>query len=1804
MVGADNKERALDAVQGKNSENARPASNPVLVDVANVIGTPRTPSDSASHLTQSDNQRTNEQIGRFASSYKTQQWLREQASKVSQAGPLPQTPMREISAVVAVENIAAGSAPQTGSRSGLLSTPDGARSPRQQGQVAPAHVPFAAAVRAPSAIHERSLPSAIEKDATVPTSRVHASFCSHMSSINLLPILAEIAGLHPDTARLLHAEQVLRMFHVFMDACALPPSAAASWISAAPETLGRQPPQAVTSKVIQMNPSSISHAIITYRAFMPQVQVALQRLGYFGTTIDEEIRRFFMSRGHLPSSLTDTVASTRVSNAAQKLLAELTVGFSDFSDFIAGVCQFGSVAHGASVHACAQSRAVVQARLQVLALAQQQNSQMNALRMSLGLAAIVPPSVTPLAETAQEPAVRAIPVVDSRGNVVYVSPMPGISAAPGEAYGMGASTWSGMPGASAACGIIGPYLQIVSGDVAPVRDGALIVTVLHMVDSWAGPPGSDPWYTSAMSYDDYAVKILHKESSIQNVVSEPIATAIIAASAPVEAPPPPVPATQRIAAPKNGGERFDFANFEPVSDFNAIHVGSSLWVREEGMIYPASITGIRKKGEKITFAAEFLQAGEEKGIEATRMYKFRSIAPAAKLRMDETGPAVQPPPESATSELPVAVAEGGQVPKSVWKIGDCVDARFSETLAYKPGRILDSKYDSVKKVWLYDVRYDGPASIRDRGVPETDIRASQGGAENSSLVHNVSLRAGDAVLVRLANSTCMNGTCVKVYQEKGASLVDVLLDDTDSKIIGLSADKVTKRSEQTHDAVTATATAILSPVERVQTALAPPEKLGKLTEQDMDGNILAIGDSVEAKYKGKGTKLYKGKIANITESDGVKLYDIAYDDGDKEEGAKSEHIRRIAETNAATVTLPSAASSSVQSYTPAPESVAFVVETKPESVPSPAPAPAAAPVSTPIPTVASSAIDDALTGHDMDGKILAEGDKVEAKYKGKGARYYKGKISTITESNGLKVYGIAYDDGDKEEGAKSENIRRIGETSAATATLPSAPSSSVQSNTPAPVSVASVVETKPESVLFPAPAPAPAPALATTSTPAPDMAPSAIEDKLTGFDMDGKVLAEGDKVEAKYKGKGARYYKGKISTITESNGLKVYGIAYDDGDKEEGAKSENIRRIGETSAATATLPSAPSSSVQSNTPAPVSVASVVETKPESVLFPAPSAVPTPIPTVASSAIDSKLTGFDMDGKVLAEGDKVEAKYKGKGARYYKGKISTITESNGLKVYGIAYDDGDKEEGAKSEYIRRIGETSAATATLPSAPSSNVQSNTPAPVSVASVVETKPESVLSPAPAPASAPAAAPVPAPIPTVASSAIDGKLTGFDMDGKVLAEGDKVEAKYKGKGARYYKGKISTITESNGLKVYGIAYDDGDKEEGAKSEHIRRIGETNAATVAPSTAPSSSVQSNTPAPVSVASVVETKPESVPSPAPAAPTPIPTVASSIDGKVTGFDMDGKILAEGDKVEAKYKGKGTRFYKATVLKIMDTYGIKSYSLVYDDGDTEDGAFSSNIKLLHSSKPTEASPALEARTQAESHPQPAAFKVGDKIEAKFKGKGVRFYKGIISKVTPQSNGDLFSITYDDGDKEENAKAENIRLLQDAQSESNLEATLTASGKLRVSFSDDHALDLERSRDEATSRYGPGKLEPKKPQASAIQEETTTDDVEDLDYTDASFESLSGSAVNVQAAKPKEKFVDSFKPIDFSSDSNSKVATEKPFKLEVGAQVEALNGKFTWSQAKIMRIASDGGVSVAYEDGGFDFGLPQSKIRPRP
>ena len=922
---------------------------------------------------------------------------------------------------------------------------------------------------------------------------------------------------------------------------------------------------------------------------------------------------------------------------------------------------------------------------------------------------------------------------------------------------------------------------------------------------------------------------------------------------------------------------------------------------------------------------------------------------------------------------------------------------------------------------------------------------------------------------------------------------------------------------------------------------------------DSEGNLLVTGDRVEAKYKGKGTKFYPGKVTNVTPGIGgaASTFSLLYDDGDTEEGGKSENIRRIGPSKGSSITveaatLPTAVvdTTTTTSVPTAEISTQPLVTASATSLPPSSSAtlaaaaavvvppvialevPSSAPLITSRPgsaiggtssssagavtTTAAAAAVEVATSHldstnalnggiDIDGKILVTGDRVEAKYKGKGTKFYPGCVAGVTLGIGgaAATFSLLYDDGDKEEGAKSENIRRIGPSkapepvTAASTALPALPLAALPlaalpepvialSSTPAlsTSSITTVVAAAAAAAIVANLSNPSSPADETTSSSPPPPAPAAAQtDKFgaRGVDAAGKTLVIGDRVEAKFKGKGTKFYPGAVTSVTPGIGgaAATFSLLYDDGDKEEGAKSENIQRIGPSKCEDTTAIAVPivlASTVvvdstaaaitsASNEPAVLSVSSASAASTSSttdLLLPAVvTAVVVPVPVTSSSsrpgsAINVAPTssvptttaavvatvapdtfgprGVDIEGKILVTGDRVEAKYKGKGTKFYPGAVTSVTPGVGgaVATFSLLYDDGDKEEGAKSENIQRIGPSKCDAAVVVTSIGSVTESvplvaatittttATPATVSAAvSAVVVAPVLPSVQAPTSTSRPGSA-VTAPTIAITTATVVVDPTavtsprGVDCDGKTLVVNDKVEAKFKGKGTKFYPGTVTCVTPggSSSSTSFTILYDDGDREEGALPANVRRVGESKgdvAVTVAEPVliiTAASAAATVTP----VASIVA---------AAAAVGVISTPSTSRPGSSLGSLP------------------GTAPVTTTAPTITATALIPTPS-------------SATITAPSLTPSPPAAVAIDERFGVRGKDLDGKVLVtGDRVEAKFKGKGTKFYSGVIASVSagiPIGSEPTFAILYDDGDKEEGAKCENVRRVGESKYES--------------------------------------------------------------------------------------------------------------------------------------------------------------------
>ena len=272
----------------------------------------------------------------------------------------------------------------------------------------------------------------------------------------------------------------------------------------------------------------------------------------------------------------------------------------------------------------------------------------------------------------------------------------------------------------------------------------------------------------------------------------------------------------------------------------------------------------------------------------------------------------------------------------------------------------------------------------------------------------------------------------------------------------------------------------------------------------------AVGAKVEARYRGK-KKWYAGEVTKV---DG-DVYSVTYEDGDVEDGVAEELIRAVE-----------------------------------EAAPAPAPAAAAA----------------------EDGKY-AVGSKVECRYKGK-KRYYPGRVASYSGGE----YSIDYDDGEKESGVAEELIRALEEAAPAPAAGPATHQRLVAASRPV---CRSSLDTREKEMV---------PRHGDEAQrrwhlrdhvrrrgqgvgrrgglrqggrgnrqnqQTPRRATGGRRAGASASRRAAKVFDKGDEDRGFYKGK-KNWYSGVVDRYDADAG--TYDVTYDDGDKEEGVKQENIAR--------------------------------------------------------------------------------------------------------------------------------------------------------------------------------------------------------------------------------------------------------------------------------------------------------------------------------------------------------------------------------------------------------------------------------------------------------------------------------------------------------------------------------------------------------------------------------------------------------------------------------------------------------------------
>ena len=240
------------------------------------------------------------------------------------------------------------------------------------------------------------------------------------------------------------------------------------------------------------------------------------------------------------------------------------------------------------------------------------------------------------------------------------------------------------------------------------------------------------------------------------------------------------------------------------------------------------------------------------------------------------------------------------------------------------------------------------------------------------------MNIGTKVEVRFAKSRRLSGTIARVNDDETC---DVDLDSGEKEkgvplvLIRNVVDSVSKFDDA----------AVLSKREASEI---------NINSSNDDRNFLSIGDRVEAKFRGRGSRYYLGTIKNVSGS----KYDIDYDDGDQDRKLSAEHVRKIdgsveqQRRGRVSRTKTSGARISDGEKKAVKDSVGLTDVKTDDSVP---------------------------TKH----SLFDKGQRVTARYRGRGKRWYKGTIAECFESK--NEYTIHYDDGDRDRNLSAEFIRAI-----------------------------------------------------------------------------------------------------------------------------------------------------------------------------------------------------------------------------------------------------------------------------------------------------------------------------------------------------------------------------------------------------------------------------------------------------------------------------------------------------------------------------------------------------------------------------------------------------------------------------------------------------------------------------------------------------------------------------------------------------------------------------------------------------------
>jgi DUF971 family protein len=1027
----------------------------------------------------------------------------------------------------------------------------------------------------------------------------------------------------------------------------------------------------------------------------------------------------------------------------------------------------------------------------------------------------------------------------------------------------------------------------------------------------------------------------------------------------------------------------------------------------KGKWYPATVKAVSSKG-KLNLSYD--DGTKEHHVEVVRVRHL----PSAATALDSS-------------------AQAGETVKPVagFAVGQKVLGDYRGKNRWYPAKVAAVNSDGT-----YDIDYDD-------GEKESNLRAERLRAVEESAVQH-SFQLGDKVSVMYANST--RAFPAQITKAHADGTFDVRYDDGETER-GVAARKISPRVPTPLKAP--------APASVADTAAASPPV------------SLQEGDKVEGNYRGKG-KWYPARISRVN-LDGT--YNLDYDDGEKETRVSYEHVRAVG--GAAQANAMDAAEENA-SHLREGDKVEGNYRGKGRWYPARIKA-----------VHRDGTIDvnyddgeqelgvDASNVRALGGRRpshsaaresppLQEGDKVEVNYRDKG-RWYPARIRTAHRDG---TFDIDYDDGEKERDVSPSCVRSVGQKAAPSRSNPDAGSAELHEGEKVEGNYHGRGKWYPARVMTVNP----------DGTYDIDYDNGERASNVDGSnvravcqkvvargraDSESLYLQEGDKVEGNYRGKG-RWYPGRITRVHADG---TYNLDYDDGEKETRLDADRVRAVGDGGGKT------------------------------SVRAPR-----------------------------LQEGDRVEGNYRGKG-RWYPGRISRVNVDGS---FNVDYDDGEKETRLDANLVRVVG---GAQAKGPQEPlrfqdGEKVEGNyrsmgkwNPARVGHANrdgtynldyddgerEARVTPDHVRAPG-----AEAKAPTPG---------VDPTHTGAPS----LRQGAKVEGNYRGKG-RWYPARVRQVNDDGSMD---IDYDDGERERGVDASMVRVLGHQHDQLRA-SHAP------------------ETDNHHVSAPH-------------------------SHLAEGDKVEGNYRGKG-KWYPARLGRV---HHDGTYNIDYDDGEKESRVSHENIRAV-----AKMGAAKEIAVAEQAGITPLAE--GDKVEGNYRGKG-KWYPATIDRVRQDGSADL---DYDDGEKEARVTPAHVRRPTPVAAPAASKASNATAAPAEAATTPAAPL-LEGDRVEADYRAEGTWLQ-------ATIDRIRTDGTFDLDFDNGAREVRVATAL---VRRPSAAAAVAAAPAVMPE-------PEVPRPILEGDEVEGnYRGKGKWFPATVDRVRADGSFDLDYDDGEREARMDSANVRHR-